>query len=76
MINNNFSPGIVIFYGESPEDLALMPTTTKAGQGKYDYGFAPKGSLAEILLEDEKRVYMLRSNGWVEITDTQILSLF
>ena len=62
------SPRTMSFYGETAEDLALMPTTTKVGEGKYsDVGLAPAGSIAKILTDDSLTLYMLRSTGWIEI---------
>ena len=61
--------GITTFYGESPADLALMPTTSKEGEGAYQYGTAIEGSYARILSADGLSIYMLRSSGWVEVTD-------
>ena len=75
MLNLNCSPSIVVFYGESLDDLNLMPTTTKVGEGKYNHGFAPAGSIAEILLEDELKVYMLRTNGWVDVSNSEITDI-
>ena len=67
------SPATAIFYGESVEDLAKMPTTIKVGEGKYNnYGLAPKGSIAKILTDSELQYYMLRSTGWVSIDEAQI----
>ena len=71
-IRKDTSPVIITFYGESAEDLAKMPTATKAGEGKYDYGLAPKGSIARILTDDGLKTYMLRTTGWVDISDSQI----
>lgn len=73
--SNTTSPRQLIFYGESEEDLNLMPTTEKPGEGKYDHGLAPKGTIAEILTDDGLKIYMLRSTGWVDVTDTQILEV-
>jgi hypothetical protein len=67
------SPEITLFYGESPEDLALMPTTTKEGEGQYRQGFAEKGSIAQILTQTGLKIYMLRTTGWMDITGSQIL---
>lgn len=75
MLNLNFSPNIIVFYGESLDDLSLMPTTTKVGEGKYNHGFAPKGSIAEILLEDELKIFMLRTDGWVDVSDSEITDI-
>lgn len=72
MKNSNFSPNVTVFYGESLDDLALMPTTTTPGRGKYVHGLAEKGSVAEILDEDGMKYFMLRTTGWVDITDSQI----
>lgn len=69
----NLSPEVTIFYGETPEDLALMPTTTKVGEGQYKTGLAEKGSIAQILSPTELKVYMLRSTGWVDVTEAEIL---
>lgn len=63
----NFSPRINIYYGESASDLALMPTTTKVGQGKYPKALASSGSYAIILETTGAKKYMLRSTGWVEL---------
>lgn len=64
------SPSTLIFYGEADNDLSLMPTTVKAGQGEYaDYGCAPAGSIARILTSSELKIYMLRSTGWIKIND-------
>ena len=64
----------LMFYGESLDDLELMPTTKKEGQGKYQYGCAPAASLAYIITEDGVKLYMLRTSGWVDVTDSGILS--
>ena len=72
LFNNLFSPRLQIFYGESPSDLALMPTTTKKGEGQYINALAPAGSIATILLNNETKVYMLRSTGWIDVTNSQI----
>lgn len=69
-ITRNYSttPTTMEFYGETNEDLALMPTTTKPGEGKYsDIGLAPVMSVAKILTDDTLTMYMLRSNGWIKI---------
>lgn len=63
------SPRTAVFYGESMADLALMPTTTKIGEGEYIHALAQAGSYAIILLADGLKKFMLRSTGWVEITD-------
>lgn len=73
--SNKTSPRQLIFYGETEADLSLMPTTKKPGEGKYNYGLAPRGSIAEILTDDGLKVYMLRTTGWVDVTDTQILEV-
>lgn len=70
---NSTSPQITIFYGESLGDLGLMPTTTKVGEGQYKTGLAEKGSIAQILSSTELKVYMLRTTGWVDVTNTGIL---
>lgn len=64
----NTSPRTISFYGESTEDLALMPTTTKIGEGEYPHALAPEGSYAFILEESGLKVYRLRSTGWVDTT--------
>ena len=64
---NYYSPNGVEFYGESEEDLAKMPTTTKLGEAPYDKALAPEGAKAKILTDDGLRNFMLRSTGWVEI---------
>lgn len=64
----NTSPRMISFYGESTEDLALMPTTTKIGAGEYPHALAPEGSYAFILEEDGLKIYRLRSTGWVDTT--------
>lgn len=74
-IMNITSPKVLIFYGETEADLALMPTTTKDGEGKYVCGRAPKGSIARILTVDGLKVYMLRSTGWVDVTNSQIMEI-
>lgn len=68
-------PNTQIYYGESTEDLELMPTTIKEGEGKYKVGLAAKGSLAKILTPNGLKIYMLRSTGWVDVTDSQVLEL-
>ena len=74
--NEATSPRVLIFYGESVEDLAKMPTLTKPGEGQYsNRGLAPKGSIAQILFNDKLTVYMLGSNGWVDVTDSQIMEI-
>lgn len=70
MYFQNFSPRLPVFYGESLDDLALMPTTTKIGEGEYIHALAPEGSYARLLTDDGLKLYMLRSTGWVEITQT------
>lgn len=65
-----FSPRAISFYGESEADLSLMPTTTKIGEGEYIHALAPEGSYALILTDDVLSIYMLRSTGWVDITNT------
>lgn len=72
-VYNNFSPNITIYYGESLEDLDLMPTTTMAGRGKYNCGLAEKGSIAQILTPEGLKIYMLRSSGWIDVTDSSIM---
>lgn len=67
---NYTSPRKVSYYGETETDLALMPTTTKIGEGEYPHALAPEGSYAIILTDDALRLYMLRSTGWVDITQT------
>ena len=64
----NTSPRIISFYGESTEDLALMPTTTKIGEGEYPHALAPEGSYAFILENDGLSIYRLRSTGWIDAT--------
>lgn len=64
----NFSPRLPIFYGESLDDLALMPTTTKIGEGEYIPAVATEGSYAFILTEDGLQTFRLRSTGWIETT--------
>ena len=63
------SPRTAVFYGESMADLALMPTTTKIGEGEYIHALAQEGSYAIILLTDGLKKFMLRSTGWVEVKD-------
>lgn len=63
-----------MFYGESSEDLENMPTTTKEGHGKYKYGCAPVTSLAYIITEDGVKLYMLRTSGWIDVTNTGLLN--
>ena len=71
MILHNFlSPRGIEFYGETEEDLAKMPTTTKLGEYPYDKALAPEGAQAKILTDDGLRNFMLRSTGWVEIIRT------
>lgn len=64
------SPRVISFYGETEEDLNLMPTTTKIGEGEYIHATAPEGSYAIILTDDGLRLYMLRSTGWIDVTQT------
>ena len=75
MLRIDFSPSINVFYGESLDDLNLMPTTKKIGEGKYNHGLAPKGSIAEILMADALKVYMLRTTGWVDVTNSGITKI-
>ena len=62
------SPKTFCFYGENLDDLALMPTTTKIGEGEYPHALAPVGSYALILTASELKTFMLRSTGWVDVT--------
>ena len=66
----NTSPRVIVYYGESMADLALMPTTTKIGEGEYTHAYAPEGSYAVILTDSEAKLFMLRSTGWIDITKT------
>lgn len=73
--DTRITPSTQVYYGESIGDLELMPTTTKEGEGKYKGGLAAKGSLARILTPNGLKIYMLRSTGWVDVTDNQVLEL-
>lgn len=64
------SPRLIVFYGETAADLAQMPTTTKIGEGDYIHAVAPVGSRAIILGTEDVKVYMLRSSGWVDVTES------
>lgn len=70
MLINTITPSITVFYGESAQDLALMPTTTTVGQGNYPKALASSGSYAIILESNGLKKYKLRSTGWVEIIDS------
>lgn len=64
----NITPNVIEYYGESAEDLAKMPTTTKLGEKPYNRVLVPEGTRARILTNSGLRYYMLRSTGWVDIT--------
>ena len=69
--NIDVSPKETVLYGESVNDLTKMPTTKTPGIDEYkDLGCVEVGTIAQILLSDSIKFYMLNSNGWVEITDT------
>jgi hypothetical protein len=68
----HITPNVIKYYGESENDLAKMPTTTKVGESPYESVLAPEGSKAEILTENGLKHYILRSTGWVEVKKNKV----